>query len=104
MTRIFFIAVALAVIIAATWAYQRDATLRDKASQVNIGDPNEVVREILGEPSREGPCGSLTAVPKGCADEYVYRYWYSVFQPQYQVIWFDQAGKVLGEQHVRSQF
>ena len=104
MARIFFIAVALGLIVAGTWAYQHDAKLRTNASQVNHGDPNEVVRELLGDPSREGPCGSLTAVPKACANEYVYRYWYSIFQPQYQVIWFDQAGKVLGEQHVKSQF
>ncbi len=103
-TRIFFIVVALGLVIAGIWAYQHDGDLRKNASQVNIGDASEVVRELLGDPSREGPCGSLTAVPKGCSDEYVYRYWYSIFQPQYEVIWFDQAGKVLGEEHVKSQF
>src|SRR5579864_5720423 len=101
-TRIVFFVTAFALIIAAVWAYQHDARLRDKASQVNIGDPNELVREMLGDPSREGPCGSLTAIPRGCTDEYVYRYWYSVFQPKYEVIWFDQNGKVLGQQHVKS--
>jgi hypothetical protein len=51
--------------------------------------------------SSEGPCGSLTAVPNGCADEYVYKYYYSIFNPQYEVVWFDSSGKVLGEQHVQ---
>ena len=51
--------------------------------------------------SSEGPCGSLTAVPNGCADEYVYKYYYSIFNPQYEVVWFDRAGKVLGERHVQ---
>ena len=69
--------------------------------QVTLGDPNEVVRELLGDPSSEGPCGSLTAVPTGCASEYVYRYYYSIFNPQYEVVWLDHAGKVLGEQHVQ---
>jgi len=27
-----------------------------------------------------------------------------VFQPQYEVVWFDSAGKVLGEQHVQRSF
>jgi len=104
VTRIIFIAIALGLVIAAIWAYQHDQKLRTNSSQVNLGDPNEVVRELLGEPSREGPCGEMTPSPTGCAQEYVYRYWYSVFQPQYEVIWFDQSGKVLGEQLVRSAF
>ena len=103
-TRIFFIAAALALIIAGVWAYHHDDNLRRNSAQVNLGDPNEVVRALLGNPSSEGPCGSLTPVPKGCTDEYVYRYWYSIFQPQYEVVWFDQSGKVLGEQHLRSAF
>ncbi len=103
-TRIFFIAVALGLVIAGIWAYQRDAKLRANASQVNIGDSNEVVRELLGDPSSDGPCGALTPIPNGCTYEYIYRYWYTIFQPQYEVIWFDQTGKVLGEQHVRSHF
>jgi hypothetical protein len=103
-TRIFFIAVALALVIAGVWAYQHDQKLSENASQVTIGDPNEVVRQLLGDPSSEGSCGSLTAVPTGCTDEYVYRYWYSIFQPKYEVVWFDHAGKVIGEQHVKSQF
>jgi len=103
-TRIFFIAVALGLIVAAIWAYQHDESLRKNASQVNIGDSNEVVRELLGDPSRDESCGALTPVPKACTHEYVYRYWYSIFQPKYEVIWFDREGKVLGEQHVQSQF
>ena len=103
-TRIFFIAIALGLIGLAIWAYHHDQALRSKSAEVNIGDPNEIVKELLGEPSSEGPCGSLTPVPAGCTDEYVYRYWYSIFQPQYEVVWFDHAGKVLGEQNVRSPF
>jgi hypothetical protein len=103
-TRIVFIAVALAFVGAGIWAYEHDQKLRTNSFQVNIGDPNEVVRELLGDPSSEGPCGSMTPSPKGCAQEYVYRYWYSVFQPQYEVVWFDENGKALGEQHVRSAF
>jgi hypothetical protein len=103
-TRIFFIAIALGLVIAAIWAYHHDEDLSKSSSQVNLGDPNEVVRELLGDPTSEGPCGSMTPAPKACTDEYVYRYWYSIFQPQYEVIWFDQSGKVLGEQHVRSAF
>lgn len=60
------------------------------------------MRELLGDPSSEGPCGSLTAVPRRCTDEYVYKYYYSIFNPQYEVVWFDSAGKVLGEQHVKA--
>ena len=100
-TRIFFVAIALALVVAGVWAYHHDQELRKNVMQVNLGDPNEVVRELLGDPSSEGPCGSLTAVPKGCTDEYVYRYYYSIFNPQYEVVWFDSAGKVLGEQHVQ---
>jgi|SRR5579862_7626680 len=102
--RIFFIAVALALVVAGIWAYEHDQKLRDNSEVVTIGDGTDVVRELLGTPSSEGRCGSLTAVPKGCTDEYVYRYWYSIFQPKYVVIWFDQGGKVIGEQHVKSQF
>lgn len=103
-TRLFFIAVAVGLVILSIWAYQHDQKLRKNAPQVNIGDPNDVVRELLGDPSSEGPCGALTPVPTGCTDEYIYRYWYSIFQPQYVVIWFDHAGKALGEQTVRSHF
>jgi hypothetical protein len=104
VTRIVFISIALGLVLAGLWAYHHDQKLGENASQVTIGDPNEVVRQLLGDPSREGSCGALTPTPKECTDEYVYRYWYSIFQPKYEVIWFDHAGKVLGEQHVQSQF
>lgn len=104
ITRIVFIGMAVALVVAGIWAYQHDQKLRENASQVTIGDPNEVVRQLLGDPTSDGSCGSLTAVPTGCANEYVYRYWYSIFQPKYEVIWFDHTGKVIGEQHVNSQF
>jgi len=100
-TRIVFLAIALVLVAAIVWAYHHDQELRSNSMQVNLGDPNEVVRELLGDPSSEGPCGTLTAVPSGCADEYVYKYYYSIFNPQYEVVWFDHAGKVLGEQHVQ---
>ncbi len=100
-TRIVFLAIALVLVAAIVWAYHHDQELRSNSMQVSLGDPNEVVRELLGDPSSEGPCGSLTAVPNSCADEYVYRYYYSIFNPQYEVVWFDHAGKVLGEQHVQ---
>jgi hypothetical protein len=103
-TRIVFIIIALALVGAGVWAYHHDENLRKNAPLVNLGDPNEVVRQLLGDPTSEGPCGSLTPIPKGCTDEYVYRYWYALFQPQYEVIWFDHEGKALGEQHVRSPF
>ncbi len=103
-TRIFFLAIAFGLALAGFWAYHHDQGLRTNSAQVTIGDPNEVVRQLLGDPSSEGPCGSLTPVPKACVTEYVYRYWYSIFQPQFEVVWFDQSGKVLGEQHVQSPF
>jgi len=103
-TRIFFLAVAFGLVILGIWSYQHDAKLRDNATQVNLGDSYEVVRELLGDPSSEASCGTLTPIPTGCSDEYIYRYWYSIFQPHYLVIWFDHDGKVLGQQHVRSQF
>ena len=100
-TRIFFFTIALCFVAAGVCAYHHDEELRKNSLQVNLGDPNEVVREVLGDPSSEGPCGSLTAVPVGCANEYVYKYYYSIFNPQYEVVWFDSSGKVLGEQHVQ---
>ncbi|HKD84919.1 MAG TPA: hypothetical protein VKB58_09245 [Terriglobales bacterium] len=104
ITRIVFIAIALVLVVAGLWAYSHDENLRNNAPQVNLGDSKDVVEQLMGIPSSVGECGSLTPVPKGCSDEYVYRYWYSIFQPQYEVIWFDQSGKVLGEQRVRSSF
>jgi len=101
-TRIFFFAIALGIVVASVWAYHHDEELRKNSLQVNLGDPNEVVREVLGDPNSEGPCGSLTAVPKACTDEYVYKYYYSIFNPQYEVVWFDSSGKVLGMQHVKT--
>ena len=100
--RIFFFLIAVGLVGAGLWAYHHDDELSKNAFQVTLGDPNEVVRQLLGDPTSEGPCGSLTPVPKGCTDEYIYRYWYSVFQPQYEVVWFDKSGKVLGEQHVKA--
>ena len=95
-TRIFFLVIALGMVVAGVWAYHHDQQLRANVMQANLGDPNEVVRELLGDPSSEGPCGTLTAVPAGCTDEYVYRYYFSIFNPQYEVVWFDHAGKMLG--------
>ena len=40
----------------------------------------------------------MTLAPRSCADEYVYRHYYSIFRPQYEVVWFDRSGKVIGEQ------
>jgi len=101
IVRSFFMVVALAIIGAAVWAYQHDQKLERHAAAVNLGDPNETVRELMGDPTREGECGSLTLAPAGCTDEYVYRFYFSIFRPQYQVVWFDHAGRVLGEQHVQ---
>ena len=103
-TRIFFLALAVSLIVIAIWAYQHDQKLRTNASQVNFGDSEDVVRALLGDPGSNGSCGSLTPAPKGCSHEFVYRYWYSIFQPKYKVIWFDQKDQVLGEQAVKSQF
>ncbi len=100
--RIFFLTIALTLVAAGMWAYHHDDALRKNSAQISLGDPNELVRELLGEPSSEGTCGSLTAVPKDCSDEYVYKYWFSLFGSQYEVVWFDRAGKVLGEQHVQA--
>jgi hypothetical protein len=101
VTRIVFFVLALAIVGGFAWAYHHDAELGTRAAQVQIGDPNEMVRELLGEPSSEGSCGSLTVAPKACTNEYVYKYYYTIFQPQYEVVWFDAEGKVLGEQHVQ---
>jgi len=103
-TRITFIVIAAALVVAGIWAYYHDQNLRKNASQVNLGDSSEVVRALLGDPSSESACGAMTPSPKGCTSEYIYRYWYSVFQPQYEVIWLDDKGAVLGEQHVKSAF
>jgi hypothetical protein len=101
-TRVIFFGIALLAIGWLLWAYHHDKGLRENASQVQIGDPEEVVRDLLGAPTNEGDCGSLTAVPNGCSHEYVYRYAFSLFNPQYQVVWFDSSGKVLGEMRVAS--
>jgi len=100
-TRLVFVAFALLITAALFWAYHHDAELRNNAVLVNVGDPNEAVRDLLGDPSTEGPCGRFSPAPAACTDEYIYKYYYSVFQPQYEVVWFDNAGKVLGEQHVQ---
>jgi hypothetical protein len=103
-TRIVFFAIALMIAGALFWAYHHDSQLQKNAMLVTLGDPNEAVRELLGDPSSEGSCGKLTVAPSKCTDEYIYKYYYSVFQPQYEVVWFDSAGKVLGEQHVQHPF
>jgi hypothetical protein len=102
--RIVFFVIALGIVGAFVWAYHHDEELRKNALLVNLGDPNEAVRELLGDPSSEGSCGKLSPAPVKCTDEYIYKYYYSVFQPQYEVVWFDSSGKVLGEQHVQRSF
>jgi hypothetical protein len=37
-------------------------------------------------------------------DEYIYKYYYSIFQPQYEVVWFNAEGKVIGVQHVQRPY
>lgn len=103
-TRIVFVLIALAIVGGFAWAYRHDQKLQQNAAIVNVGDPNEEVRELLGEPSSEGACGALTVAPSACTDEYVYKYYYSIFQPQYEVVWFNAAGKVIGGQHVKRSF
>ncbi len=104
IVRLVFGSIALLLVAAGMWAYHHDQKLDHDAALVNLGDPNETVRELMGDPTREGECGSLTVAPKACADEYVYRYYYSIFRPKYQVVWFDHSGKVIGEQHVERPF
>ncbi len=104
LTRITFSVIVLLLIAGGVWAYQHDQNLARSAQMVTLGDPNETVREVMGEPSHEGECGSVALAPSSCADEYVYRYYFSVFRPEYQVVWFDHAGKVIGEQHVERPF
>ncbi len=104
ITRITFLVIALVLVVAAVWAYGHDQKLDRNAALVNLGDPNETVRELMGEPSQEGDCGSVTLAPSSCTTEYVYRYYYSIFRPKYEVVWFDHGGKVIGEQHVQRPF
>ena len=104
LTRITFLLIALALVAGGVWTYHHDQMLDHNAVLVNLGDPNETVRALLGEPSGQGDCGSLTLAPQSCETEYVYRYYYSVFHPQYEVVWFDHSGKVIGEQHVERPF
>lgn len=104
VTRIVFFVIALAIVGALVWAYHHDAELGKRVAQVEAGDPNEAVRELLGEPSSEGSCGKLTLAPSACTDEYVYKYYYSIFQPQYEVVWFNAEGKVIGEEHVQRPY
>jgi hypothetical protein len=104
IVRLVFGFIALLLVAADMWAYHHDQRLDRDAALVNLGDPNESVREVMGDPTREGECGSLTVAPQACADEYVYRYYYSIFRPKYQVVWFDHSGKVIGEQHVERPF
>jgi hypothetical protein len=33
------------------------------------------VRELLGDPSSEGPCGKLRPAPSKCTNEYIYKYY-----------------------------
>ena len=101
VTRIVFFVFALAIVGGFVWAYHHDVELGNRVAQVETGDPNETVRELLGEPSSEGSCGKLSVAPAACAVEYIYKYYYSIFQPQYEVVWFNAEGKVIGEQHVQ---
>jgi len=100
--RIFFYAIATVLVAAVMWAYHHDRKLERNAALVNLGDPNETVRELMGDPTREEACGTLALAPQSCAEEYVYRFYFSIFRPQYQVVWFDRAGRVVGEQHLQS--
>ena len=65
VTRIVFVCFALAIVGGFMWAYHHDVELGKRAAQIEVGDPNEVVRELLGEPSSEGSCGTLTVAPEG---------------------------------------
>lgn len=103
-TRFVFLVIALAIAGGFAWAYRHDAELYKRAPMVQVGDPNETVRALLGDPSSEGPCGTMTAAPSACVNEYVYKYYYTIFQPQYEIVWFNAEGKVLGEQHVGRPF
>ena len=103
-TRPIFVALALIIIGGFWWAYRHDQRQEQNAAMVNVGDPNEAVRELLGNPSSEGSCGAMGVAPSGCTDEYVYKYYYSIFQPKYEVVWFNVEGKVIGEQHVQRPF
>ena len=104
VTRIVFVVIAAAIAGGFAWAYHHDAELSKHAQQIEPGDPNEAVRELLGEPSSEGSCGAVSPAPSACTNEYVYKYYYTVFQPQYEVVWFNAEGKVIGGQHVSRAF
>ena len=104
VTRIVFLVLALGIVGGFAWAYHHDGELAKRATMVEVGDPNEAVRDLLGEPSSEGSCGSMGVAPSACANEYVYKYYYTIFQPQYEVVWFNGEGKVIGEQHVKRSF
>ena len=103
-TRLVFIVIALAIVGGFTWAYHHDAELSKRVRMIELGDPDDAVRELLGEPSSEGSCGTMTPAPSACVREYVYKYYYSIFQPQYEVIWFNDQRRVIGEQHVKRPF
>jgi hypothetical protein len=99
--RIVFVTIALLIAGSIAWAYRHDAALSAHAREIELGDPNEAVRELMGEPSSEGPCGRVSVAPSACVNEYLYKYYYTIFQPQYEVVWFNAEGKVIGGQHVQ---
>lgn len=101
-TRLVFLGVALAIGGALGWAYSHDNTLRSNLHSINLGDTSDFVRAQLGDPTEQRACGLQTLAPNNCDEEYVYRYWFSVFRRQYEVVWFDKAGKVIGFQYVQT--
>jgi hypothetical protein len=104
ITRIVFLLITLAIAGVFGWAYHHDEQLRSRVGLVAVGDPNEAVRDLLGEPNSEGSCGRISPAPSACANEYLYRCYFNLFQPQYEVVWFNAEGKVIGAQHVRRPF
>jgi hypothetical protein len=92
----------VAVIGVLVWASHHDRALRQNIVEVVRGESRAEVEEILGNPTNAAACGSATAATAGCNLEYQYRYYLHFWHHEYEIIWLDKDGRVLGGQHVAS--
>lgn len=65
--------------------------------EVKTGATQSEVVQLLGKPTRIDGCGDFfhQRTPTGCVSEYVYSASFAPLVPQYYVVSFDEAGRVL---------
>lgn len=100
--RVIMIAIGLIVLGWIGWSIFRSKVLPARFERVRVGDSQEQVVRLLGNPKSIEKCGQPfgnPGRPRGCVEDYLYASPFAPLLPEYWSVSFDNSRHVVGKEH-----